>query len=274
MIRIAIPNKGRLFEETIKELAAIGITFPCNGRKLYISTNQPNVKIVLTRAQDIPWYVSTGAVELGITGWDMVIESGLQVNKVLELDFGKTIIALAAPTDTKLNEIEKIAAKMTNIANNWVKENKLKIQVIPLSGALEIAPQAGIANAIIDQVSTGDTLKENSLEILQTLFESKACLITKANSDEIEEIKMALESVILARRKAYLMLNVKTQATLEKVVKVLPCLESPTVIKLAKDGEYAIHSVVDRITLSQTIRTISKAGAKDILVNKLERVIL
>ncbi len=274
-MKIAIPNKGRLYEDAVKELAAIGIVFPSNGRKLYTSTSQPNIQIVLLRAQDIPWYVASGSVELGITGTDMIEESDVTVTKILDLDFGKCKIALAAQKGTKIANFDKIATKLTNIAKKWIAKKKLNAQVIPLSGALEFAPFAGVAPAIIDQVSTGDTLRENNLEVIEVIFESNACLITKnKTSEEMEEIKMALQSVMLARKKMYIMLNVTNEEKLSAVVRVLPCLESPTVIKLAKPGEYAVHSVVDSKDLSQTMRTISKAGAEGILVTKLERVVL
>ena len=267
MVRIAIPNKGRLYKKTIELLERVGIKIPENGRKLCVSTNIKNIKIVFARALDIPWYVESGAADVGITGEDMIAESGATVEKLLDLNFGKCRIVLASQNGKK----DRIATKLPNIAKKYFPDGK----IILLDGSCEVAPKLGIADAIIDQVSTGDTLRVNNLKIDDVLFESSVYLIGNKNSDEkeVEELRLGLEGVLTAEEKRYVMLNVTSEEALENVVKVIPCMESPTVLKLAKPGQYSIHTVIDVQELMPAIRKIKEAGGKDILVMNMSRVV-
>lgn len=283
MIRLAIPNKGRISEDVVKLLEKIGLVIPENGRKLYVNTNNSGIQIVYARAADIPFYVESGVADLGVTGEDMLVESRTEVDKLLALNFGSCNIVVAAPKGSAVfskgySGRIKVATKLVNIAQDYFTKKKVTATVIRLSGALELAPNIGVADVIVDQVSTGTTLAANNLQIVDSIMQSRLFLIANQKSVrekdiQIEEIKLAIESVMTAEQKRYVIANVKTEDELKQVVKVMPCMESPTVLKLAKDGEYAIQSVVDSMDLIATIRKLKQAGARDILVMNMSRVV-
>ena len=284
MIRLAIPNKGRISSEVRKLLDRIGLEIPENGRKLYANTNNPEIQVMYARAADIPRYVESGAADVGVTGEDMVQESGATVGKLLKLNFGSCKIAVAAPKDSAIKSPTdykvgvKVATKLVNIAKKSFSEKGIYCEVIPVAGATELAPYLGIADVIVDQVSTGTTLEENNLRIVEVIQESSQCLIANTVSvadkeEEIDSLKVSMESVITAEVKRYVMANVTSDEDLKRVVEVMPAMESPTVLKLAKEGAYSVHSVVDRNELIPTIRKLKKAGAKDVLVMNMTRVV-
>jgi len=284
-VRIAIPNKGRLCEPTIELLERAGIrVVDTNGRRLYGKTNYESISILFARAQDIPRYVESGAADAGITGLDMIKEKNADVEVVTKLNMGQCKVVLAVPEKSRirtLNQLKgsKIATALVNVTKQYLEDKGIKAQVVELSGAVELAPYLGIADGIIDQLSTGTSLAVNNLRIVDTLFESTACFIANKSSlasmrQEIEEVKFSFEGLITAEEKRYVMANVTSDETLKKVVAVMPAMESPTVLKLAKDGEYAVHSVVDEKDLMSTVRKLKNAGAKDILVFGMGRVIL
>ncbi len=267
-IRLAIPNKGRLYQKTLELLERAGIRVPENGRKLYVRTNIEDIVVIFARAQDIPWYVATGAADIGISGEDMMRESGATVERLLKLNFGSCTIALASKDGKKA----RIATKLPNIARSAFPDSV----IVPMSGACELAPQLGIADAIVDQVSSGDTLKANNLKIDQVLFESNIYLIGNARSmkdKRVEELTLGFEGVLTAEEKRYIMFNVTSKRDLAEAVKVTPAMESPTVLKLAKKGAYSIHSVIDVAELMPALLRIKKAGGKDILVLDMSRVV-
>ncbi len=284
MIKLAIPNKGRISEEILKLLEKIGLEIPENGRKLFVNTNNPNIQVVYARAADIPLYVESGAVDVGITGEDMIEESGAKVKKLLKLNFGKCKIVVASPKNSIIRSKKdykggmRIATKLTNIAKRYFNSQDLYCEIVRVAGAVELAPNLGIAELIVDQVSTGTTLEANNLQIVDVIQESSIYLIANEKSmleklDGVEELKLSIESISTAEVKRYVMANVASEEALKSVLKVMPAMESPTVIKLAKEGAYSIHSVVDSTSLIQTIRKLKQAGAKDILVMNMSKVV-
>lgn len=284
MIRIAIPNKGRISSDIQKLLGKIGLEIPENGRKLYVNTNNPEIQIVYARAADIPLYVQSGAADMGVTGEDMIQESAAKVEKLLKLNFGSCKIVVAAPKDSDVKSPKdyrggmKCATKLANIAKRYFCDKDVFVDVVSIAGATELAPYLGIADLIVDQVSTGTTLVENNLRIVDVIQESSLYLVANEKSvlekeEEVDALKVSIESVITAEVKRYVMANVSSKDDLDSVLKVMPAMESPTVLKLAKEGSYSIHSVVNSSELISTIRKIKKAGARDILVMNMSRVV-
>jgi len=284
-MRIAIPNKGRLCEPTIELLERAGIrVVDSNGRRLYGKTNYESISILFARAQDIPRYVESGAADAGITGLDLIKEKNADVELVTKLNMGRCKVVLAVPENSRIRRPSqlkgsRIATALVNVTKQYLEDKGIKAQVVELSGAVELAPYLGIADGIIDQLSTGTSLAVNNLRIVDTLFESTACFIANKSSlssmrQEIEEVKFSFEGLVTAEEKRYVMANVTSDETLKKVIAVMPAMESPTVLKLAKEGEYAVHSVVDERDLMSTVRKLKNAGAKDILVFGMGRVIL
>lgn len=283
MIKIAIPNKGRMYEPTKEMLAQAGIRFSGGERKLVCRTTSKNVEIMLVRTEDIPKYVEIGAADAGFTGSDLVVESKANVSIVTMLNYGACRVVLAVPEGSRIKSVKdlqnkRVATKLVNIAGEFFKNNRINAKMFEVSGAVEITPLLGVADAIIDHVDTGATLSANRLVEIVTLLDSKACLIANKNSlvekkKEIEEVKLSLQGIIGAENMKYLMVNAPSDEILKEVVRILPALESPTVLKLAKQGKYAVHAVVSEQALAGVVRRLKEAGGKDILVLNLEKVI-
>ena len=283
-MKLVIPNKGVLYEPTLRLLEAAGVSVGRNGNGgLFSKSKDGELSILFAPAQDVPLYVETGAADAGITGQDMVFEKGKRVKVVCALGYGACRVSLAIPKSSRINSLsalagKRIATKLPNIAREYFEKEGLKVELLELAGATELAPNIGLADAIVDHVSTGATLEANGLREICTLLESTTCLIAneralKDKATQITELQLALEGVCRAKSLRYVMMNVKSEKALRTVTAALPSMESPTVLKLAKKGEYAVHSVVKEAELSSLIVNLKQAGAKDILVLPIERVI-
>ncbi|HNW38390.1 MAG TPA: ATP phosphoribosyltransferase, partial [Methanosarcina vacuolata] len=242
MIRIAIPNKGRLYEPTISIFkdAGLPISGGAESRKLFAKTTDPDIHILFARAADIPEYVQDGAADVGITGIDLITERGAKVETLLDLKFGKASLVLAVPEDSDFQKAEdlegrKIATEFPEITRQYFNNLGINVEVIKVSGACEMTPHVGIADAIVDISSSGTTLLINHLKPIDTVFSSTVYLIANKESlkkkEKILDIKTALESVLNAKHRRYLMMNVP-ESSLKAVKEVLPGMSGPTVMKV------------------------------------------
>jgi ATP phosphoribosyltransferase len=282
---MSIPNKGRLYAPTISLLIESGI---CNGgideRLLSVETSIPGLTLMLVRAADIPNFVESGAADLGITGLDMVMESGCDVVKLLNLEFGATKIVLAAPPNIssvqKLKEDSKVATELPRIASEYFRRIGINPKIVIVSGAAEIMPKMKVADAVVDIVSTGTTLQMQGLKILDEITSSSAWLIANESSlnfdekrDMIDLVKTILGSTISGRNKRLVMMNVPHNK-LQDVVKAIPSMGGPTVARVESTPPmWEVYSVVDNNNIFEVIRVAKQAGARDILVMKIEKVI-
>ncbi|MGI5991798.1 MAG: ATP phosphoribosyltransferase [Methanosarcina sp.] len=287
MIRIAIPNKGRLYEPTISLFkdAGLPISGGAESRKLFAKTTDPDIHILFARAADIPEYVQDGAADVGITGIDLITERGAKVEALLDLNFGKASLVLAVPQDSdfqKAQDLEgrKIATEFPEITNQYFKRLGVNVEIIKVSGACEMTPHVGIADAIVDISSSGTTLMINRLKAIDTVFSSTVYLIANKESlkkkDKILDIKTAFESVLNAKQRRYLMMNVP-ESSLKAVKDVLPGMSGPTVMKVESSklpGEsiLAVHAVVDADLIFTIVNKLKKVGARDVLVVPIERI--
>jgi ATP phosphoribosyltransferase len=241
---------------------------------------------IFVRAQDIPEFVADGAAEFGITGRDLVEESSrIEVAELLDLGFGRCRLIVAVRDDSpvaspgELPEGTRVATSFPKLARRYFEGIGTAIQIVPVSGAAEIAPHLGVAEAIVDLVSTGSTLRVNGLKEIGTILASSALLIGNrkalgdaASARSRDELVMALESVLRAREKRYLMANVP-KARLEEVRKVLPGISGPTIVDVLDRGTWvAAHAVVDAGQVYQTITRLKALGAEGILVTRIERL--
>ncbi len=288
MIRIAIPNKGRLYEPTISIFkdAGLPISGGAESRKLFAKTADPDIHILFARAADIPEYVQDGAADVGVTGMDLITERGASVEALLDLKFGKASLVLAVPEESifqKAQDLEgkKIATEFPEITSQYFEKFGVNVNVIKVSGACEMTPHVGIADAIVDISSSGTTLMINHLKAIDTVFSSSVYLIANKESlkakDKILDIKTALESVLNAKKRRYLMMNVP-ETSLNAVKEVLPGMSGPTVMKV-ESGKYsgeesilAVHAVVDADLIFTIVNKLKKVGARDILVVPIERI--
>jgi ATP phosphoribosyltransferase len=284
VVRLAIPNKGRIAAPIMDLVEKSGLHLPEIGeRRLITKTLDPHVEILFARPVDIPEYVATGAADLGITGHDMVIERESDVVELLDLPFGKAKLVLAVHEDSSISSVKqlegmKVATEFPVITRAYFKKHHVNVNVVLVGGACEATPHLGIADAIVDLSSSGTTLKTNRLRVIDEVLETSTLLIANKESlmtkkEKIDEIHLALESVVRARGQCYLMMNVK-RSSLEAVKRVLPGLSGPTVMDVAStENLVAVHAVVNEERVYSLINALKRAGAKDILVMAIQRMI-
>ncbi|MBQ5874907.1 MAG: ATP phosphoribosyltransferase [Alistipes sp.] len=282
MLRIAIQTKGRLNEQSTALLHEIGIDIEGAKRKFLSKAAIFPIEVFYLRDDAIPQVVENGTATLGIVGLNEVAERGCDVEVVAKLGFGGCRISLAIPKGDEYNGVEyfegkRIATSYPVVLRKFLAERGVTAQIEVITGSVEIAPAAGIADAIFDIVSSGGTLVTNGLKEVERVFESEAVLIANRNlSDEerevLNELLFRIESERVSRGKKYLLMNIPT-AALDEAVKILPAMRSPTVMPLAVEGWCSLHSVVDAADLWDKVRQLKAIGAEGILVLTLDKII-
>ncbi len=283
MLRIALQSKGRLNEESMAMLREIGIDVDDSKRKYLSKSSNFPVEMLYLRDDDIPGVVAAGSASLGIVGLNEVAESGHDVQVVEKLGFGACRISLAIPKADEYNGIEyfegkRIATSYPHILQKFLDEKGVHAVVEVITGSVEIAPAAGIADCIFDIVSSGSTLVANNLKEVEVVFESEAVLISNGKLSEedeslLSELLFRLESARISRGKKYLLMNLPDSA-LEDAIRILPSMRSPTVMPLAAKGWCSLHSVVDNRDLWTKVRQLKAIGAEGILVLNVDKIIL
>ncbi len=283
-IRLAIPNKGRIAGPVMDLMEKSGLHLLDSGERRLISrTPDPHVEVLFARPVDIPEYVANGAADLGITGHDMVLEREADVAELLDLKIGTASLVLAAREDSPIGspgdlEGQRVATEFPVISRHYFQERGVSVTLVPVGGACEATPYLGIAEAIIDLSSSGNTLRSNRLRVLDVVLSTSTMLIANRRSvsskkKKIEEIQVAIESVVRARGQCYLMMNVM-RSCIDRVTSVLPGLSGPTIMDVASRNDMvAIHAVVDEERVYRLIHLLKQAGARDILVMPIARMI-
>ena len=283
-MRIAVPNKGRLHDPNMDLLERAGLPVVNSAdRKLYADTVDPDVTILFARAADIPEYVRDGAADMGITGYDQVKEANADtLTELLDLEFGQCRLVLAAPEEGEIQsptdlEGGTIATEFPTITRSYLEQEGINADITEVTGATELTPHAGMADAIVDITSTGTTLQVNRLAIIDEVLNSSVRLFARddvATDTKVQQVTTALQSVLDAEGKRYLMMNVPTDQ-LETVKSVIPGMGGPTVMDIAdgQNGKVAVHAVVDERDVFETITEVKEVGASDILVTEIERLV-
>lgn len=289
MLRLAIPNKGRLHDDARSLLADAGLEVRASSERALVASLGGEFEAIFVRAQDIPEFVADGAADAGITGWDLVSESGRPLESRLDLGFGRCRLVVAAKDDGSMRRIAdipdgaRVATVFPGLTERFFADAGKRVELVPVSGAVEIAPHLGIADVIVDLTSTGSTLRVNGLRELGTVLESTAHLVVagpasgRAPSGErdrtLRELVDALASVLAARGQRYLMANVpRTQ--LDEVKRILPGISGPTVIDVMNGGsKVAVHAVCPASGIYRTINALKAIGAEGILVTRIERLL-
>lgn len=284
-VRLAIPNKGRIAAPVLDLVEKSGLHLAESGeqRRLITRTLDPHVEILFARPADIPGYVANGAADLGITGHDMVVERESDVVELLDLQVGRAKLVLAVHEDSSVTGPKqlagrKVATEFPVMTNTYFRKHRIDVDIVLVGGACEAAPHLGIADAIVDLSSSGTTLRTNRLRVIDEVLVTSTYLIANRDSlekkkEKVGEIRLALESVIRARGQCYLMMNVK-RSSLDTVRRILPGLSGPTVMDVASsEGLVAVHAVVSEERVYALISQLKRAGAKDILVMSIERMI-
>jgi ATP phosphoribosyltransferase len=279
-LRLALPNKGRLAEPSIELLRSAGLEFELSERRLSASVANADLELLFVRTEDVAEYVADGLVELGLTGADLVAEHGGELRTVLPLGFGACSLVLAVPRDAGVTDVAaldgaRIATSFPRVTTAYLEGCGVAAQVVEVRGAVEVTPELGVADAVVDLVASGSTLRMNGLRPIATLLASEAVLIGRAPHPDTDErvrtLVDMLRSVLDARGREYMMMNAPADA-LDRIRSLIPGLSGPTVMPLADPSQIAVHSVVERSQLWRLVPALKEAGARDILVVPIEKV--
>lgn len=284
-IKIAVPSKGRISEPSINilEKAGLGLVDKSN-RKLISKTFNENIEVMFARASDIPEFVNDGVADMGITGVDLIKENEADVCELIDLRFGQTKLVLAAPEESEINSVTdisddmKVATEFPVLTKKYLDEKGLDLKIVKLSGSTEAAPFIGLADLITDLTSTGTTLKMNHLEIIDVILESSIKLIAnhesmKEKRELIEAVSTSIKGVLDADRKKLIMMNVD-ESDLNKVKDVMPSMGGLTISEVLSDKRtVAAQAVIDEKQVFELVNDLRNAGARDILVVPIERII-
>jgi len=280
-LTMALPSKGRLREPSWSLLEASGVDPQEPGeRVLQAHCRNADIDLLFVRADDVPEYVEDGVVDCGITGLDLVAERESNVDVLLRLGYGKCSLQAAVPmedTATTFADLEgrRIATSHPRTAAKVLAEHGVTADLVRVAGSVEISPRLGLADAIIDLVSTGSTLRTNGLRSIGVLFESEAVLVGRKGSVDIEArrtLTTVLGSVINARANRYLLCNVAKER-LAELLALLPTSGSPTVMDLATSGVVAVHALVPAANIWSLLPRLEACGASSILTLPVERML-
>ncbi len=284
MLRIAIPNKGRLNQDARSLLSDAGLEVRSSSERALVASLGGEFEAIFVRAQDIPEFVADGAADAGITGWDLTSESGRDLESRLDLAFGRCRLVLAVREESPIRSVadvppgSRIATVFPRLTREFLARANKQVELVPVSGAVEISPHLGIADIIVDLTSTGSTLRVNGLREVETVLESTARLIVariardEARSQALDELTASLASVLAARERRYVMANVP-RARLDEVKRILPGISGPTVIDVMNGGSMvAVHAVAPAASIYRTINQLKAVGGEGILVTRIERL--
>ncbi|MCA0132715.1 ATP phosphoribosyltransferase [Winogradskyella alexanderae] len=282
-LKIAVQKSGRLNEDSLKILKQIGISIDNGKDQLKASARNFPLEVFYLRNGDIPQYLKDGVVDAAIIGENVLIEKGKDIAIVEKLGFSKCRVSIAVPKSSEaksLKDLEgkRIATSYPNTVNQFLEDAGVNAHLHIINGSVEIAPNIGLADGICDIVSSGSTLFKNGLKEIEVLLKSEAVLATSPKISEdnqaiIDKIQFRLKSVLRGRENKYVLLNVPNDK-LEKIVTILPGMNSPTILPLAKEGWSSLHSVINKNDFWNVIDELKANGAEGILVCPIENMVL
>ncbi|MBA22771.1 MAG: ATP phosphoribosyltransferase [Flavobacteriales bacterium] len=282
MIRIAIQKSGRLNQDSLALLKSCGISIDNGKDQLKAAARNFPMEVFFLRNGDIPQYLRDGVVDLAIVGSNLLVEKGNDLKIIESLGFSKCRVSLAVPKGVTFDSIQalngnKIATSYPNTVRQFLKEKGIDADIHVISGSVEIAPNIGLADAICDIVSSGSTLFKNNLKEVVEIVKSQAVLVQapKLNQDQqvlIDKLQFRIQAVLRAKQSRYILLNAPNDQ-IEAITAILPVLKSPTVLPLAQAGWSSIHSVINSGDFWEVIDQLKEAGAEDILVCPIEKMV-
>lgn len=281
-IRIAIQKSGRLNEESLKLLNSCGIAINNGKDQLKTSGSNFPIEVYYLRNGDIPQYLRDGVVDLAIVGENLLVEKGEDIPVLEPLGFSKCRLSIAVPKETAYNGIadlagKRIATSYPKTVQKYLTEWNIKADLHIINGSVEIAPNIGLSDAICDIVSSGSTLFKNNLKEVEVLFKSEAVLVggkglSVTKHEILNKLLFRIRAVNAGKNSRYIIMNVPNDA-IDKISKMLPVLKSPTVMPLVEEGWSSLHSAIDKNKFWEMVDALKAAGAQDILVCPIERII-
>jgi ATP phosphoribosyltransferase len=282
-LRLAVPNKGRLLDPTLELLGDAGLRFESSSRALVAHSEDFPLDILFVRTEDVLEFVGDGVADLGITGTNLLVEAGAELPVLLELGYGRCRLEAAVPNDAAARQLEdldglRLATSHPHATRRFFDGRGIAVEVVAISGSVEVAPRMGLADGIVDLVSSGSTLVMNGLRSVGPLLESQAILVggpdptASRHAGAVADFVTMIESVVAGRRRKYVMMNAPREA-LVAIEALLPGLESPSIIPLAHEGMVAIHAVVGADEVWGLLPRLKAAGASGILVMPVEKLV-
>lgn len=283
ILKIAIQKNGRLSDNSMELLAECGIKFTNSAASLKSKAVNFPIEALFLRDDDIPQYVEQNVADIGIIGENIACEKKKNVETVEHLGFAGCRLSLAIPREETYTGLQyfmnkKIATSYPVILNDYLQKNNITAEVEEISGSVEIAPGIGLANAICDIVSSGSSLMANGLTEVETIFKSQAVIIATQNLAPekqaiLEKLLFRIRAVKNARENKYILLNAP-ESSINEITSILPGMKSPTVLSLTQKGWCSIHAVVREQEFWEKIDLLKKAGAEDIIVIPVEKMII
>ena len=282
-LHIAVQKSGRLHDESLKLLNDCGISIDNGKDQLKAVARNFPLEIFYLRNGDIPQYLRDGVVDIAIIGENLLVEKGDDISIKEKLGFSKCRVSIAIPKEDTYKGIEsltgkKIATSYPNTVKGFLAEKGIDAELHIINGSVEIAPNIGLSDAVCDIVSSGSTLFKNNLKEVEVLFKSEAVLAASSTldakkNDILKKLQFRIQSVLKGRQSKYILMNVPNES-IDKISSILPVLKSPTVLPLAEPGWSSLHSVVNEGTFWEVIDELKAAGAQDILVCPVEKMVL
>ena len=284
-LKLAIQKEGRLTQESLEFLRKSGLEFESYRQKLMSSCRNFPLEIIYVRDNDISGYVENGIVDLGILGQNLLNEKRPKVKKLLDLRYGFCSLVIAVPKESKIQNIEdlkgkKIATAYPRSTSGYFRKNRIPIKIVAISGSVEITPILGMADAVTDLTSTGSTLALNDLRVICEIYDSESVLIStlKLMVDDrkrslLDKLLIRFKAVLSAQRYKYVMMNAQ-EASLPKLIKIIPGLKTPTIYRLGKPGWVSVASVVKEDVFWETVNRLQSLGVSQITVLPVEKMII
>lgn len=283
ILRIAVQKSGRLNQDSMRILKDIGISIDNGKDQLKAASRNFPVEVFYLRNGDIPQYLKDGVVDAAIIGNNVIVENGNSIESICNLGFSKCRVSIAVPKEMKYKSLQdlegkQIATSYPNTVNAFLEKNNINANIHVINGSVEIAPNIGLAEAIVDIVSTGGTLFKNNLIEKDVILQSEAVLavspsIKPTQKTILNKIKFRIQSVLKGQSSKYVLLNAPNNS-LEAIIALLPGMKSPTVLPLAKSGWSSVHSVIDKHQFWEIIDDLKALGAEGILICPIEKMVL
>lgn len=282
-LKVAIQKSGRLNKDSLNLLKDCGIAINNGKDQLKVSIQNFPIEILYLRNSDIPQYIEDGIADVGIIGENLLVEKQKNVEVIEKLGFSKCRLSLAVPKEATEVSItyfqgKKIATSYPNTLSKYLSDNRINAEIHTISGSVEIAPNIGVADGICDIVSSGSTLFKNGLKEIKSILTSEAVLVkspqlVKEKQHILSKLQFRIQSVLRAKHSKYILLNVP-DSKIKSVTEILPVLKSPTILPLAEKGWSSLHSVIDENKFWEVIDELKEAGAEDILIVPIDKMVL
>lgn len=283
ILKIAIQKSGRLYEESLQLLKDSGISVYNGNDQLKVTASNFPLEVYFLRNSDIPQYLIDGVVDIAIVGDNLLVEKGQGIQVAEKLGFSKCKVSVAVPKAFDYKSLRdlnglRIATSYPRTVIDFFSSKGITVDIHQISGSVEIAPNIGLSDAIVDIVSSGSTLFKNGLKEVEVILKSEAVLavspqISSESKALLSKLQFRIQSVLRSKKSKYILMNVPNDK-INKISNILPVLKSPTVMPLAEEGWSSVHSVIDEDTFWDVIDQLKEAGAEGILVCPIEKMVL